>query len=250
MAAPDPAQRVRAACEERAARADALAPLTASAAEPLRFSAMVFRAQAGMLGSLGDFDGVARAAKPVLVVAAERGPRELAQDARELLKDPGAFAERLRGYRAGGEFDYLARAALQPFAVLQREKGAFIGRGEGPCPFCGGLPWMSSLRGGAELQGSARLLHCASCWMSWQVSRIKCPACGEEDPDKLPGFSDDKHPGARIEACESCNGYVKSIDLTLDARRVPEVDDLASIALDLWAAEEGFERLEPGLAGL
>ncbi len=54
----------------------------------------------------------------------------------------------------------------------------------------------------------------------------------------------------RIEACESCGGYLKSIDLTLDARPIPEVDDLASLALDLWAAEQGFERLEPGLAGL
>jgi formate dehydrogenase maturation protein FdhE len=43
---------------------------------------------------------------------------------------------------------------------------------------------------------------------------------------------------------------VKSIDLTQDARPLPEVDDLVSISMDLWAVEQGFERLEPGLAGL
>jgi formate dehydrogenase maturation protein FdhE len=43
---------------------------------------------------------------------------------------------------------------------------------------------------------------------------------------------------------------VKSIDLTLDARPIPEVDDLLSIALDLWAGEQGFTRIEPGLAGI
>lgn len=250
MDVPDPAQRVRAACEARAARAALLSRSTAAGAEPLRFVAALFRAQAEMLSAVADFDSVARAARPLLAVVAETGPRELARDARELVQDPGALAERVAAYRAGGEFDYLARAALQPFFVLQREKGAYVGRGEGPCPFCGGLPWMSSLRGGAEMQGAARMLHCASCWMEWQVSRIRCPACGEENPDKLPGFSDDKHPGARIDACETCKGYVKSIDTSLDARRIPEVDDLASIALDLWAVDEGFERLEPGLAGL
>jgi formate dehydrogenase maturation protein FdhE len=31
---------------------------------------------------------------------------------------------------------------------------------------------------------------------------------------------------------------------------MPEVDDLASIALDLWAVEQGFTRIEPGLAGV
>jgi formate dehydrogenase maturation protein FdhE len=43
---------------------------------------------------------------------------------------------------------------------------------------------------------------------------------------------------------------VKSLDLTQDARPLPEVDDLISISLDLWAEEQQFQRLEPGLAGI
>jgi formate dehydrogenase maturation protein FdhE len=31
---------------------------------------------------------------------------------------------------------------------------------------------------------------------------------------------------------------------------VPEVDDVGSIALDLWAVEQGYTRIEPGLAGM
>ena len=54
----------------------------------------------------------------------------------------------------------------------------------------------------------------------------------------------------RVEACDTCKRYLKSIDLSLDARPIPEVDDLASLALDLWAVEEGYERIEPGLAGI
>ena len=50
--------------------------------------------------------------------------------------------------------------------------------------------------------------------------------------------------------CETCGRYVKSIDLTLDARPIPQVDDLVSLSMDLWAAEEGYTRIEPGMAGI
>jgi FdhE protein len=214
----------------RAARAEALATQSAAATEPLRFAAGLFRVQAAMVSAPAQ-----SAPRLLLEYAAERGPAELARDARSA-GDAG-LAQRVSAYRSGGPFDFLARAALVPQALLQREKGAFMGRGAGPCPYCGGIPWMASRRSGSSADGAMRILHCATCWHSWQVARIRCPACGED-------------PAVRIEACESCGGYLKSIDLTLDARPIPEVDDLTSMALDLWAAEQGFERLEPGLAGL
>jgi formate dehydrogenase maturation protein FdhE len=43
---------------------------------------------------------------------------------------------------------------------------------------------------------------------------------------------------------------VKSIDLSLDARPIPEVDDLVTLALDLWATDQGYQRIEAGLAGI
>jgi len=236
-----PEERARAACEERAARAAALAQHAATAGESLRFAEGLFRAQAALVGA-------GENTRPLLEYAAARGPTLLSRDASDALSRD--FAGRIRAFRAGGEFDYLARAALTPVALLEREKGAFIGRGPGPCPFCGGVPWMASRRSGSEADGAMRMLHCSTCWHAWNFSRIRCPACEEENPDKLPSFTAPEHPGVRIEACESCRGYLKSIDLTLDARRVPEVDDLVSLSLDLWAAEQGFERLEPGLAGI
>ena len=243
-------ERVRAACEQRAARAERLAEGSESAAAVLRFAAGLWRAQADMAAKVGEFDSIAAAARPLLNYVSSRGPAELAAAARAALDSAPAFAARVAGYRAGGEFDYLARAALSPWAALQREKGALIGSGSGPCPSCGGVPWTASRRSSGGLEGAVRMLHCAACWGAWQIPRIKCPACGEENPEKLPNFGDPAHAGARIEACDSCKGYLKSIDLTDDARRIPEVDDLASIALDLWASEQGYERLEAGLAGI
>ncbi len=66
----------------------------------------------------------------------------------------------------------------------------------------------------------------------------------------LASFQAERHPAVRIEACETFRRYVKSLDLTLDARVIPEVDDLVSVAMDLWAAEQGYRRLAPGLAGV
>jgi FdhE protein len=100
------------------------------------------------------------------------------------------------------------------------------------------------------MEGARRMLGCALCGGEWLFGRILCPSCSEGDPLKLPSFQNDKHPAVRIEACETCRRYVKSLDLSEDARPIPEVDDLASIAMDLWAAEQGFTRIEPGLAGL
>ncbi len=56
--------------------------------------------------------------------------------------------------------------------------------------------------------------------------------------------------GARLEGCETCGRYTKSIDRSTDMRRIPEVDDVATLGLDLWAEEQGMTRGEPGLLGL
>jgi FdhE protein len=94
------------------------------------------------------------------------------------------------------------------------------------------------------------MLGCALCGLEWIFERILCPSCFEEDPHKLPSFRDERHPTVRIETCETCRHYVKSIDLSEDARPLPEVDDLVSISMDLWAVNQGYSRIEPGLAGI
>ena len=231
-------------------RALLLAQEHPGSAELLQFAAGLLKAQGSVRAA--ELAAVAPAARPVLDFCAEKGPRELAADAREALAS--GFDERIRAYWQTGEFDYLARAALQPYARLLRETGRSPERGiSGPCVFCGGGAWIASRRippGPGTGEGALRILHCALCAFTWQVGRIRCPACGEEDPEKLPSFTAPQHAGMRVEACDSCKTYVKSVDLTVDARRVPEIDELVALSLDLWAVSQGYRRLEPGLAGL
>jgi FdhE protein len=120
----------------------------------------------------------------------------------------------------------------------------------GGCPFCGGAPWIAARTSTAESDGAQRMLSCAVCGSEWAGGRIRCAACEEQSPDKLSSFQSERYPAVRIETCATCHTYVKSIDLTLDARAIPEVDDLLSLSMDLWAGEQGYVRVEPGLAGL
>lgn len=231
-------------------RALQLAEKNPGAAELLRFAAGLLKVQGTVRAA--ELAAVARAARPVLDYCARKGPTELAADARAALE--GGFDERLRSYWETGEFDYLARAALTPWVRTMRETGLSVERPvKGACVFCGGGSWIASRRippGPGTGEGAIRMLHCALCAFSWQIPRIHCATCGEQDPDKLPSFTAPQHPGVRVEACETCKAYVKSIDLSLDLRRVPEIDELVSLSLDLWAVEKGYERMEPGIAGL
>ena len=77
-----------------------------------------------------------------------------------------------------------------------------------------------------------------------------CVSCGEEQPSKLSYYQTNDYEHVRVEACESCKHYLKGIDLTRFGFAAPLVDDVASAALDLWAIEIGYVKLELNLVGL
>jgi formate dehydrogenase accessory protein FdhE len=109
------------------------------------------------------------------------------------------------------------------------------------CPCCGGLPVAAVLR--PEGEGGKRYLLCSLCLTEWEFRRMLCPHCGEEKHDKLPIYTAGEFPHIRVEACDSCRHYLKAIDLTVDGRAVPEVDEMAAVVLDLWAAEQGYTKI-------
>jgi FdhE protein len=113
------------------------------------------------------------------------------------------------------------------------------------CPACSGKPVVSVLR--EEGQSARRSLVCGLCLTEWPWPRIVCPACGEDVFDKLPVYRSDAFAGARIDACDSCRTYLKTIDLSKDALAIPVVDELAAVPLDLWARAQGYMKLRPNL---
>jgi formate dehydrogenase maturation protein FdhE len=256
--------------ERRAARARLLAREAPKVSEPLLFAAGLYAVQAKaaealdaahvkqpLSGRLGD-DGerLDDGARAVLRYVSESAPEPLAEAAASRRDEPAATARtRLLLYWSEDrtdDGDYLSRAVLRPYAGTLRRWNVAPDRlhRKGRCPFCGGSPWVGLRRDGAEMEGARRFLVCALCGGEWSFSRVLCPACFEEEPARLPSYAAEAHPAVRIETCETCRRYVKSIDLSQDARPIPEVDDLVTLSLDLWAAKNGFTRIEPGLAGL
>ena len=116
-----------------------------------------------------------------------------------------------------------------------------------PCSYCQ-TPVVSVLREAAH--GSRRSSVCGVCLTESPAPRLGCPACGEQRVEALPVFRADATEPARIDACDSCRTYVKTIDLSRDGSADPIADDLASVSLDLWAREQGYRRVRPNLLRL
>jgi hypothetical protein len=267
MGLPDSPTRVEPAFERRAVRAETLGQQSTTARAPLDFAAGLYRAQGvvataierlhadrALVGRLEDDLGVfAGTLETVLRFAADHGPPTLSEIAKATVReDPRGRLCAWWNDGGSGNDDYLARALLRPYAEVLGSLGLGPKRPvvAGACVFCGGLPWIASRVSSGNNEGAQLFLACALCGSEWAAGRVRCPACGEERPDKLASFQSDRHPTVRIETCATCRVYVKSIDLTVDARAIPEVDDLLSLSMDLWATDEGYGRLEPGLAGI
>jgi len=145
---------------------------------------------------------------------------------------------------------FVALAFLQPYAEWLAQSGHRISAptGHATCTVCGSEPVCSVLRD--QDHGARRSLVCSLCMHEWSFLRVTCPACGDERFESLPVFTPQEIPHIRIDACDTCHYYIKTIDMTKDGLAVPVVDELASISLDVWAAEKGYQKLVPNLAGL
>jgi FdhE protein len=172
-------------------------------------------------------------------------PRELAEG---WLDDTTLLDGRIAAWIgvAAGPVLELAAAAVKP---LSKEEWS------GPaCPACGSLPQVSVIReeSGEFMAGSPRFLVCGRCAMWWSFARATCPSCGEDDSRRVGAFSPEGERWIRIDACDTCRGYVKTFDLREPGGKdiVPLVDDVASLTLDVWAHEQGLHRAGVSLAGV
>jgi hypothetical protein len=216
---------------------------------------------------------VAEVLPAVVEATAAAGPPTL----RETVRSHHVGVEALEGWLAGAELDpvdrYLARASLGPaLEALGERAGEACAPAEGEgavatCPRCGGLPQLSVVADSGEaLVSGRRSLFCARCASSWEHTRSACPACGEGDEDRLlvyterwggPVSADGNGNGAgpavfpnlRIAGCETCGRYLIEVDMAQDGRAVPDVDELAALPLDLYAADQGLTKVTPNLMG-
>jgi formate dehydrogenase accessory protein FdhE len=146
---------------------------------------------------------------------------------------------------------FLSRGFLSPIAeVLAGLVSPAHAAARSPaCPRCGWPPQVSRLEDEPEAQGNRRLV-CALCASTWTFPRAVCPACGVSGDDGLEFHGDESRAHVRVEACKTCRCYLKSVDLRVLGIAEPLVDDLATVELDLWAADQGLEKIAPNVLGL
>jgi len=153
----------------------------------------------------------------------------------------------LYAIQSEGEHPFFARTLLQPIAEWLAQCVPSQNVTLSTCPVCGVRPQAAVLR--PEGDGGKRFLLCSLCLTEWEFRRILCPVCGEEDHKKLPRYTADDYNWVRVEACDTCHFYLKSIDLTVDGLAVPLVDEVATAPLDVWATGHDYQKTEPNLMG-
>jgi FdhE protein len=260
----------------RIARAEELGSQYNFASEILRFYGVIARFQEKLSRELGRSSAGAGASDPepfarplppelaarfraFLSVVEENGPDPLREAAREL-RDGGddshfhLLTVFWSGSEAGalqpGPNDFFARAFLQPYAVSVRSQSNLRWTGPTPflCPFCKRKPGLGVLRPLGD--GGQRSLLCSFCLAEWEFRRIVCPGCGEENHAKLPVYTSEELKHVRVEACDSCRTYIKTVDLTKSGLGEPIVDEMAALPLDLWAQKQGYTKLQSNLMQL
>ncbi len=189
----------------------------------------------------------------ILKTVEQAGPAPLVEKARSLeTESTQAIDDMLLTYwRAPSDTDFFAKAFLQPYGQYVAQVSNRNSVDERRCPACGGKPQLSFLQNEETTAESGnRDLMCAKCLSVWSFRRVVCANCGEEDPTKLGYFQSTAINHVRIEACDTCKYYLKSVDLTRLGNAQPLVDEVAAAPLDLWATEHGYTKIELNLIGL
>jgi len=108
---------------------------------------------------------------------------------------------------------------------------------KGYCPVCGSLPGLSMFIGEGE-----RFLFCSFCWHQWSSKRLYCPFCDNTDSKTLNYFFTEEEKEYRVDLCDGCKKYIKTIDTRETGRYIyPPLEAVSTLHLDIKAQEKGFE---------
>ena len=138
--------------------------------------------------------------------------------------------------------DLFVEESLRPELEYVADKyGAIVAKSrwtEGYCPICGKEPKIGEIRGDEEGQ---RYLFCHQCGYKWNFLRIKCPFCGNEEQHSLAYFAVEGEERHRVDVCNKCRRYIKIVELPKTAGEINlDVEDIATLHLDMLAYEEGY----------
>jgi FdhE protein len=111
---------------------------------------------------------------------------------------------------------------------------------QGYCPICGNAPILSLL----EDEGRRKLV-CSFCGHLWSAKRVDCPYCDSSQSKDLHYFYSEEEKDTRVDLCDNCKKYIKTLDTRKADRLIyPPLELISTVHLDIKAQEMGFK---PGI---
>ena len=141
----------------------------------------------------------------------------------------------------GSTLSFISYNSLKPsLAVCAEQLSSYLNKAEpwlkGYCPICGSSPVLSILSSSGD-----RSLICSFCWRPWSIKRVFCPFCENCDSQSQQYFFNEGEKEFRVDLCDSCKKYVKTLDSRETERMIyPPLEHIASLHLDYKAKEMGY----------
>ncbi len=128
------------------------------------------------------------------------------------------------------------RPYLKQFAKIVNPKINLKNYHDGACPVCG--EQVRIVRGAED---GKREGCCTRCSTIWEINRLQCPHCKNNDHKKLKYLTIGEDENKKLYVCEVCKGYVKYVEMK-DMLDKPDffLIDLETLYLDMVAIQEGY----------
>lgn len=137
---------------------------------------------------------------------------------------------------------HVARPLVAGFASGLNGRKSYEKWQKNTCPVCGWKASMAVTSG----ENKQRILHCSFCETAWPFKTMECPHCSNEDHHTLKYLTIDDDEVYRINVCEKCRGYIKTLDESkVVFKNTAMEEDLNTLHLDIIAQREGYLKDAP-----
>jgi FdhE protein len=142
-------------------------------------------------------------------------------------------------------FGFLIRNSIRPSIEAAVEQ---LGKSVDPetwrkhhCPVCSSAPGLNLLK----TEMGKRYCLCTYCGFQWRIDRLSCTVCGNTARGSLCYFHGEGEAACRIDTCDQCGHYIKTIDERVLGACDPLLEDLATLHLDILAVQKGYALAAP-----
>ncbi len=175
-----------------------------------------------LCGILGGTDGELSESVKMISGAVENGTVNMGDMFAAFLRGDESFFATIESEQGIGRevLGFIVYNSLRPsLRAFSDAVSVYLDNGKewdrGYCPVCGSAPAMSLF----EDEGK-RSLVCGFCGHKWPSKRVYCPLCENTDHESMSYYEIEDEEEYRVDVCDRCHGYVKTIDMKKTARTV------------------------------